>query len=125
MGKLKKVVNLNVFDFDTHCCSYAVQTGKNHFGYKFQNQYYWGGKLIYKSPQYDNVEGKAFYWLAFGINLDQLASLKKRVAKVMDEHAVFVPKSDTSMTVRFSNGSILSYEGNQQEELCQKVFVKK
>lgn len=123
MGKLRKVVNLKVFDFDTHRCAYALNTDKNQFGYMYQNQYYYGGRLIYESPEYDNVEDQAFYWLAFKINLSQMASLQKRVDKLMDDNS-FIAINGDSVDAYFSNGSHLSYEGKHPLSFAKKYLKR-
>lgn len=123
MGKLRKVVNLKVFDFDTHRCAYALNSDKNHFGYMYQNQYYYGGRLIYESPEYDNVEDQAFYWLAFKINRSQMASLQKRIDKLIDDDASIAIIGD-SVRASFSNGSHLSYKGNYPLDFAKTCFVK-
>lgn len=124
MKKLKKIVKLKVFDFDTHLCAYALKSKKNIFGYKYQNEYYWGGRLVYKSPQYDNVEDQSFYWLAFGINRQQLTSLQHRVDPLIDDDIEILSLLDTSLDVRFSDGSALQYQGDYTRELFQKVLKR-
>lgn len=123
MKKIRKVVNLKVFDFKEHERAYALKSGKNMFGYTFQNDYYIGDKLIYNGPLYDNVEDMALYWLAFRVNVDQLKSLKKKLLKIEDRKFDII-ENDDSVNISFDNGSSISYQGKNKDEFYNKVFLK-
>ncbi len=127
MKKFHKVVNLKVFDFEDHDRAYALKTKKNKFGYSFQNNYYIGDKLIYNGPVYDNVEDNELYWLAFGINKDQLKSLKKRLKRIRKKDSWFqlITQDNNSINILFDNYATIDYQGKYKEEFCQKVLEYK
>lgn len=125
---LRKVVNLKVYDFDSFKSSetYVKFSRKNQLGYIYQNNYYWNDKLIYQSPDYDNVDGKGFYFLAFHVDVDQVSSLKKRISKIpgdMVKVDEFKCDDGDSVFVNYSDGSTLSYHGKNRDEFYDKVLM--
>lgn len=122
MFGIRKEFALEVFDFNESPHAYAKDSEKNEFGYKYSVRYYRGDKLIYETPLFDNVDDKAVYWLALFINFDQLKSLNKKISGVLIQQKEI---SEKDVYVRFSDGSTLTYHGNNVNDLCQKVLTKK
>lgn len=122
MSKLRKIVHLVVCDFDMYPGIYSLKPNKNRFGYIFQNNYYFGGKLIYQSPYYGNLLVQSFIEKLFRKNCNQLTSLRKRVEKLSDSFTEVIDQPNGEVDVRFSDGSILEYHGRYKEDFYQKVL---
>ena len=125
---LRKVVNLKVYDFDSFFESsetYVKFSRKNQLGYIYQNNYYWNDILIYQSPDYDNVDGKGFYFVGFHFDVDQVSSLNKRIRRIhgdMTEVSEVENDESVSVFVNYSDGSTLSYHGKNRDEFYDKVL---
>ena len=122
MFGIRKEFALEVFDFNENKHAYAKKKKKNEFGYKYSVRYYRGDKLIYETPLFDNVDDKAVYWLAFRMNYNQLKSLRKKISGLLVKEKEI---SEKDVTISFSDGSTLTYHGNNVNDLCQKVLTKK
>ena len=55
MSKTRKVMHVEVFDFDSDTMAYAKDSGKNQFGYKYHTDYMQRGKVIRSTPEHNNV----------------------------------------------------------------------
>ncbi len=121
MSKTRKVMHVEVFDFDSDTMAYAKDSGKNQFGYKCYNEYLQGGEVIRKGPEYNHVEAMSFYNRTFNMNPDQLKSLKKKVNKMLTKAFCFVDE-DNSVEVVVRGGSTITYNGNHVDDFMEKVL---
>lgn len=122
MSKVRKIVHLEVFDFEESEHSYALSTNKNKFGYVYKNEYFYGKKKILETPLIDNVSNKEIYWKLFGMNLDQLKSLRRKVNKLLDRGFAYDSLRGKEINVNVSGGSTIKYRGNNSSEFFQKVL---
>ena len=120
---LRKVVHLEVFDFEDSPFAYAVGTRKNQFGYNVLEEYYDQEKLV-KSKQINNVQRGAYYYKRFGINISQMNGLKKKVREI-SKNKMIPLDSDDGIVVTFRGGSEISYTGDQSEDFCANVLKYK
>lgn len=121
---LRKVVHIEVFDFDSDTFAYAKDSHKNQFGYSYQTKYLRGDKVVKEKPLVNNVERGAFYNRKLGINLSQLKSLRRRV-KELSKHKMFPFGEDKRVDVIFRGGSKITYQGEHVEDFYQKVLQLK
>ena len=115
---LRKVVHLEVFDFEDSPFAYAVGSKKNQFGYNVQEEYYDHEKLV-KSKQVNNVQRGAYYYKRFGVNLSQMNSLKKKVREISKNKMIPID-SEEGIVISFRGGSDISYQGNQVDDFAAK-----
>lgn len=120
---LRKVVHLEVFDFDDSPFAYAVDSHKNQFGYNVQEEYYDQEKLI-KEKQVNNVQRGAYYYKRFGINLSQMKSLKRKVREISKNKMIPLSSND-GIVITFRGGSDISYKGDQVDDFVVKVLKYK
>ena len=119
---LRKVVHVEVFDFDSDTFAYAKDTQKNQFGYKYTTQYLQKGKVV-KSEEVNNVEKGAYYYNKLGININQLNSLRRLVKKVQGKKTMFPFEwEDGSIEAVIRGGSTITYRGENKEDFYQKVL---
>jgi len=120
---LRKVVHVEVFDFDSDTFAYAKDTHKNQFGYKYTTEYYQKGNLVKKDAEVNNVERGAFYNRKFGLNMDQLRSLRRLVKRVQGNKSMIpFPQEDGSIEAIVRGGSTVTYRGEHKEDFYQKVL---
>ena len=122
-SRLRKVMHLEVFDFEDSPFAYAVGSKKNQFGYNIQEEYYDQEKLV-KSKNLNNVQRGAYYYKRFGINLSQMNSLKKKVREISKNKMIPI-SSDDGFVITFRGGSEISYQGNQLDDFVIKVLKYK
>jgi hypothetical protein len=119
---LRKVVHVEVFDFDSDTFAYAKDTHKNQFGYKYTTQYLQNGKVV-KQDEVNNVEKASYYYNAFGLNIDQLRSLRRLVKKIQGKKTMFpFTWEDGSVEAVIRGGSTVTYRGENKEDFYQKVL---
>ncbi len=119
---LRKVVHVEVFDFDSDTFAYAKDTHKNQFGYKYTTQYLQNGKVV-KQDEVNNVEKASYYYNAFGLNIDQLRSLRRLVKKIQGKKTMFpFTWEDGSVEAVIRGGSTVAYRGENKEDFYQKVL---
>ena len=118
---LRKVVHIEVFDFDNDTFAYAIDSKKNQFGYKYKTQYYRNGQIVREDPEINNVEKAAYYYNKLGINLSQLRSLRKKI-KELSKHKMIPFPTENGVEVIFRGGSNVHYNGEHPEEFYQKVL---
>jgi len=122
---LRKVVHVEVFDFDSDTMAYAVDTHKNQFGYKYTTEFFRKGVLIKKEEEVNNVEKGAFYYKKLGLNLDQLKSLRRFIKKIRGNKSMITfPNEDGSVRSVIRGGSSVSYHGQHMDDYFQKVLKK-
>ena len=120
---LRKVVHVEVFDFDNDTMAYAVESKKNQFGYKYTTEYYKGEKLVKVDPEKNNVEKGAYYNNKYGLNINQLGSLRRLVKRVKGKkNFIPFPQDDGSIEVVIRGGSTITYSGEHEEDFFQKVL---
>ena len=123
---LRKVVHVEVFDFDSDTMAYAVDSHKNQFGYKYQSEYQRNGVTVKKDKEVNNVERGNRIYNTLGINIGQLGSLKRLIRRVKDgKKGIAFPNDDGSVTVVIRGGSTITYRGEQKEDFYQKVLKMK
>ena len=122
MSKIRKIVHLEVFDFEESEHSYALSTDKNKFGYVYKNEYFYGKRKILETPLIDNVSNKEIYWRLLGMNLDQLNLLRKIVSKLLERGFAYNNLEGKEIDVNISGGSTIKYRGNNSSEFFQKVL---
>jgi len=120
---LRKVVHVEVFDFDKDTMAYAVGSHKNQFGYKYQTEYKRKGIIVKKDPEVNNVEKGNRIYNTLGINLGQLGSLRRLIKRIKEgKKGIAFPNEDGSVTVVIRGGSTITYRGDQKEDFYQKVL---
>lgn len=122
--KLRKVVHLEVYDFEKNPSAYALNTNKNQFGYIYKSEYFYGKDKIF-SREYDNVSKKKIYWTLFNFNIEQLKSLRKNVDKLLDKGFAYDSDVGPEVNVNISGGSTIKYNGNHTKDFFQKVLELK
>ena len=123
---LRKVVHVEVFDFESDVMAYALNTKKNQFGYKYTTEYRVGDKIAKVDPEVNNVKKGAYYNRVLGLNLSQLTSLRHLIKRVVGSRSMFpFPEEDGSVRVMVRGGSTITYRGDNQEEFFQKVLKLK
>ena len=122
--RLRKVVHLQVYDFEKNPSAYALKSNKNQFGYIYRSEFYYGKDKIF-SREYDNVTAKTFYWSLLRINIDQLKSLRKKVDKLLDRGFAYDNDYGEEINVNVSGGSTIKYCGNNSKDFFQKVLELK
>ena len=123
---LRKVVHVEVFDFDSDTFAYAKDTHKNQFGYKYTTEYYENGQAVKKDKEVNNVERGAFYNRKLGLNLDQMRSLKRLIKRITGGKAMIpFPQEDGSVEALIRGGSTITYRGEHTEDFYQKVLYRK
>ena len=120
---LRKVVHIEVYDFDSDAMAYAVDSHKNQFGYKYNVKYLGQkGEIIKEEPEVNNVERGAYYYNKFGINLSQLNSLKRKV-KSLTKKKKFIPfPEENGVDAIIRGGSHIHYSGEHVDEFCEQVL---
>ncbi len=121
MSKARKVMHVEVFDFDSDTMAYAKDSGKNQFGYKFYNEYIQGGEAVRKGCEYNHVEAMSYFNKALNMNPDQLKSLKKKVNKMLNRAWCYVDE-ENSVEVVVRGGSTITYNGNHVDDFLEKVL---
>lgn len=120
---LRKVVHVEVFDFDKDAMAYAVGSNKNQFGYKYQTEYQKRGITVRRDPEVNNVERGNRIYNTLGINLGQLGSLRRLIKRMKEnKKGIAFPNEDGSVTVVIRGGSTITYRGDQKEDFYQKVL---
>ena len=118
---LRKVVHIEVFDFDSDTFAYAKDSHKNQFGNKYRTEYLKNGRVVREEPEVNNVERAAYYYNTLGINLSQLRSLKRKVRELSKKKMIPFPEED-GIDIVFRGGSNISYRGQHTEDFCEKVL---
>ena len=120
---LRKVVHIEVYDFDSDTMAYAVDSHKNQFGYKYSVKYLGNkGETVKEIPVVNNVERGAYFYNKFGINLSQLNSLKRKVNS-LKKRKKFIPfPEENGVDALFRGGSHIHYSGEHVDEFCEKVL---
>ena len=123
---LRKVVHIEVFDFDSDTYAYAKESHKNQFGYSYQTKFLKGDTVVRETPKVNNVERGAFYNRKLGLNLSQLKSLRKRINSLIKTKKGMYPFDDKDgVNVLFRGGSIITYRGKNTDDFYQKVLRMK
>ena len=123
---LRKVVHIEVFDFDSDTYAYAKESHKNQFGYSYQTKFLKGDTVVRETPKVNNVERGAFYNRKLGLNLSQLKSLRKRINSLLKTKKGMYPFDDKDgVNVLFRGGSIITYRGKNTDDFYQKVLRMK
>ena len=120
-SELRKVVHIEVFDFDSDIFAYAKDSRKNQFGYKYKVEYQKNGKVIKEEPEVNNVERGAYYYNTFGVNLSQLRSLRRKVRELSKNKMIPFPEED-GINAIFRGGSDIYYRGEHTQDFCDKVL---
>ena len=120
---LRKVVHIEVYDFDSDSMAYAVDSHKNQFGYKYNVKYLGQrGETVKEEPEVNNVERGAYYYNKFGINLSQLNSLKRKVNNLKKKKKFIPFPEENGVEAVFRGGSIVHYSGEYVDEFCEQVL---
>ena len=120
---LRKVVHVEVFDFDSDTMAYAVNTHKNQFGYKYTTQYLSRGRVVKTDPEVNNVERGAFYYNKFKINMDQMKSLRRFIRRIKGSNNLIpFPMEDGRIEAVIRGGTKITYRGEHHEEFYQKIL---
>lgn len=123
---LRKVVHVEVFDFDSDTMAYAVDTHKNQFGYKYTTQYLQNGVVVKTDPEVNNVERGAFFYRKFKINIDQTKSLRRFIKRLKgSKNVIPFPMEDGGVEAIIRGGTKITYRGEQKEDFYQKVLTMK
>jgi len=122
--KLRKVVHLQVYDFEKSPCAYALNSGKNQFGYIYKSEYYCGKKKVF-SKEYDNVVRGNKYYSLFNVNVDQMKSLRRNVDKVLTRGFAYDSDEGPMVNVNIAGGSTIKYNGDYTKDFFQKVLELK
>ena len=117
---LRKVVHVEVFDFEDNQFAYAINSKKNQFGYNYIAEYYDQDKKV-KEKRINNVERGAYYFKRFGVNLSQLKSLKRKV-KEASQNKMIPVDSENGIELIFRGGSNITYHGKYPDDFTQKVL---
>ena len=120
---LRKVVHIEVFDFDSDTMAYAVDSHKNQFGYKYSVKYLGNmGETVKETPVVNNVERGAYFYNKFRINLSQLNSLKRKV-NGLTKRKNFIPfPEENGVDAIIRGGSHIHYSGEHVDEFCEQVL---
>lgn len=118
---LRKVVQIEVFDFDSDTMAYALDTHKNQFGYKSRTDLVDRRGNVQSTKIVNNVEKGAFYNRILGLNLSQLGSLKRKVRK-LTRPGMFPFESEDKIEVVIRGGSKIIYTGKHMDEFREKVL---
>ena len=118
---LRKVVHIEVFDFECDGNAYAINTKKNQFGYKYRTQYMRRGEVVKEIPEINNVEIGAEFYNKFGINISQLRSLRRKVKEITKKRMIPFNEKDYK-EVLAKSGSSITYKGKYREDFYQKVL---
>lgn len=120
---LRKVVHVEVFDFDSDTMAYAIDTHKNQFGYKYTTQYLRKGKVVKTDPEVNNVEKGAFFYRTLRINLNQEKSLRRFIKRLKGSKSMFpFPLEDGGVEAVIRGGTKITYRGENTEDFYQKVL---
>ena len=120
---LRKVVHIEVFDFDSDSMAYAVDSHKNQFGYKYSVKYLGQmGETVKEMPVVNNVERGAYFYNKFGINLSQLNSLKRRVNSLVKKKKFIPFPEENGVDAIIRGGSHIHYSGEHVDEFCEQVL---
>lgn len=121
---LRKVVHIEVFDFDSDTFAYAKETHKNQFGYSYRTKFLRGEEVVKETPSINNVERGAFYNRKLGLNISQLRSLRRKVRE-LSKKKMFPFGEGNRVDVTFRGGSKITYQGEHVEDFYQKVLKLK
>lgn len=120
---LRKVVHVEVFDFDDDTMAYAVKSHKNLFGYKYTTNYVKKGQVVRTDPEINNVEKGAFYYNTFKINLDQQKSLRRLIRRLKGNQSIYpFPLEDGGVETIIRGGTTITYRGKNTEDFYQKIL---
>lgn len=122
--RLRKVVHLQVYDFEKNPSAYALKSNKNQFGYIYRSEFYYGKDKIF-AREYDNVSKNKIYWSLLNANVDQLKSLRKKVDKLLDRGFAYDSDVGPEVNVNISGGSTIKYNGDNTKDFFQKVLELK
>lgn len=120
----RKVIQIEVFDFESDTMAYNPESHKNQFGYKYQTSYIENGNIIRQTKEINNVEKGAIIYNILGINISQLRSLKRRV-RYITKKGMFPFNEGNKVEVVIRGGSKITYQGKHKEEFYQKVLELK
>ena len=119
---LRKVVHIEVYDFDSDTMAYAVDSHKNQFGYKYRVDYLDKGEIVKSDPEVNNVERGAYFYNKFGINLSQLSSLKRKVNSLTKKKKFIPFPEEKGVDAIIRGGSHIHYSGEHVDEFCEQVL---
>lgn len=120
---LRKVVHVEVFDFDSDTMAYAVDTHKNQFGYKYTTEYLKRGKVVKTDPEVNNVERGAFFYRTLGINMNQEKSLRRLIKRLKGSKSMLpFPLENGGVEALIRGGTTITYRGENTEDFYQKVL---
>lgn len=123
MSKTRKVMHVEVFDFDSDTMAYAKDSGKNQFGYKYHTDYLQNGEVVKSDPEVNSVERGAYYYNKFGLNINQLNGLRRVVKKAQGNKNIYpFTWEDGSVEAIVRGGSTITYRGEHTEDFYQKVL---
>ena len=123
MSKTRKVMHVEVFDFDSDTMAYAKGSGKNQFGYKYRTDYVQNGSVVKSSPEVNSVERGAYFYNKFGLNINQLNGLRRLVKKAQGNKTLIPFEwEDGSIEALVRGGSKITYRGEHKEDFYQKVL---
>lgn len=117
----RKIVQIEVFDFENDVMAYKPDSHKNRFGYKYQTSYVEKGNIVKQTKVINNVEKGAKIYNAIGINISQLRSLKRRVRQITKK-GIFPFSKDDKVEIIIRGGSKITYQGKHKDEFYQKVL---
>lgn len=117
----RKVIKIEVFDFESDTMAYKPESHKNQFGYKYQTSYVENGNIVRQTKEINNVEKGARIYNVLGINISQLSSLKRRVRQITKK-GMFPFNEDDKVEIVIRGGSKITYQGKHKEEFYQKVL---
>lgn len=118
---LRKVVHLEVFDFDSDPYAYAKLSHKNQFGYKIRTDLVRGDTVVETGKEINSVEQASYYYNKYGINLPQLGKLRRKV-RSLTRDGMYPFIDDDKIVVVVRGGTEITYAGKHQEEFQQKVL---
>lgn len=123
---LRKVVHVEVFDFEKDTMAYAIDSGKNQFGYKYRTQYLKEDEVVKESKEKNSVEQASFYYRALRINVDQTKKLRRFLSRLQKEGNIIpFPEEDGQVLALIRGGTKITYRGEHPEDFYQKVLLKK
>lgn len=118
---LRKVVQIEVFDFDSDTMAYAIDTHKNQFGYISKTSIIDRQGNVKSTKVVNNVEKGAFYNRVLGLNISQLGSLKRKVRK-LTKSGMFPFEDEDKLEIVIRGGSKIIYTGKHHDDFRQKVL---
>lgn len=123
---LRKVVHVEVFDFENDTMAYAVDTHKNQFGYRYTTDIVSKGQVVRTTPAVNNVERGSFFYKTFKINLDQQKSLRRFIRRLKGDKTMLpFPLENGGVEAVIRGGTSITYRGQNTEDFYQKILRMK